>query len=162
MDLDTDKDMGDKEIRSEASTSIDKGKGKAKPIPKTLSLWEKIRAEGDVTKISRKILDKTVPNLTLKEILAISPDLITEWFGVKKVPSIPFKEKDLKEAFEVCITCWGKGAHKPLHAYPSPKCKGKVEGYQHDEMLIDCGCELCLLSKECFNKMDLPIDLEIG
>src|SRR5258705_158259 len=113
-------------------------------------------------KISRNILDKTVPNVTLKEILAISADLITEWFGVKKVPSIPLKEKDLKEAFEVCVTRWGKGAHKPLYACASPKCKGKVEGYQHDEMLIDCGSELCLLSKECFDKMDLPIDLEIG
>ena len=29
-------------------------------------------------------------------------------------------------------------------------------------MLIDCGSELCLLSKECFDKMELPIDLEIG
>ena len=29
-------------------------------------------------------------------------------------------------------------------------------------MLIDCGSELCLLFKECFDKMELPIDLEIG
>ena len=29
-------------------------------------------------------------------------------------------------------------------------------------MLIDCGSELCLLSKECFDKMELPIDLKIG
>jgi hypothetical protein len=176
MELDTDKDMGKQnfdmrprtavkpgvEASPEASSSKDKGKGKAKPVPKTLSLWEKIRTEGDVTKISKKILDQTVPNLTLKEILAISPDLITEWFGVKKVPSVPLKEKDLKEAFEVCVTRWGKGAHKPLYACASPKTKGKIEGYPQEDMLIDCGSELCLLSKECFDKMDLPIDLEIG
>ena len=30
-----------------------------------------------------------------------------------------------------------------------------------EEMLIDCGSELCLLSKECFDLLDLPIDLEI-
>ena len=29
-------------------------------------------------------------------------------------------------------------------------------------MRIDCGSELCLLSKECFDKMELLIDLKIG
>ena len=70
----------------------------------------------DIAKISNKIVDETVPNLTLKEILAISLDLITKWFGVKKVPSVPLKEKDLKEAFEVYVTRCGKEAHKPLYA----------------------------------------------
>ena len=42
---------------------------------------EKVREEVNVTKISEKIL-RIVPNLRLKDILAISPDLIMEWFGV--------------------------------------------------------------------------------
>ena len=162
MELDTDRDMGERKVDSRPGASVEKGKGKAKPQVKNQALWEKIRMEGDIAKISNKILDETVPNLILKQILAILPDLITEWFGIKKVPSVPLKEKDLKEAFEICITRWGKGAHKPLYACASPKCKGKVDGNYQEEMLIDCGSELCLLSKECFDKMELPIDLEIG
>src|SRR5258706_6955022 len=98
MDMDTDRNMG---------KNVDKCKGKDKDAEKrkvkTQPLWEKIRVEADVTKITDKILEGTVPNLTLKEILSISPELITQWFGIKKVPRLGVKEKDLKEAFEVCI-----------------------------------------------------------
>ena len=162
MKLDKDRDMGERKVDSHLGASVRKGKGKAKPQVKNQALWEKIRMEGDIAKISNKILDETVLNLTFKDILAILPDLITEWFRIKKVPSVPLKEKDLKEAFEVCVTRWGKGAHKPLYMCASPKCTGKVDVNYQVEMLIDCGSELCLLSKECFDTMELPIDLEIG
>ena len=115
MELDTDRDMGERKVDSRPGAAVEKGKGKAKPQVKNQALWEKIRMEGDIAKINNKILDEMVPNLTLKEILAISPDLMTEWFGIKNVSSVPLKEKDLKEAFEVCVTRWGKGAHKPLY-----------------------------------------------
>ena len=40
----------------------------------------------------------------LKDVFTISPDLITEWSGEKKMPALGLvKEKDLKKVFEVCI-----------------------------------------------------------
>src|SRR5258705_2970154 len=131
MDVDNDEDMGARgQEKKEKGKEVEKRTSAKTKAQK--HLWEKIREEADINKISEKILETAVPNLTLKEVLSISPDLITEWFGVKRVPSVPLKEKDLKEVFEVCVTRWGKGAHKPLYGCASPKCKGKVEGYQHD------------------------------
>lgn len=78
-------------------------------------------------------------------------------FGVRWVPPLQLKEKVFKGLFEVCLTRWGKGAH----ACASPKCRGKVNGQINDEMLIDCGSELCLLSKDLFDTLNLPIDLEL-
>ena len=90
----------------------------------------------------------------------ISPDLISHWFGVRRVPPLQVKEKDLKEAFEVSAARWISKADEPLYACTTPRCQGSIEE-SVEESLIDCGSELCLLSKNFFNMLDIPIDLEI-
>ena len=105
MEVDTDLDMG-KSKNAVKDKEIDKGKAKEKTQTKTQALWEKVRTEGDITKVSNKILEGTIPNLTLKEVLSISPDLITEWFGVKK--------EDYKSTYQLnyCVTY--SGANKDI------------------------------------------------
>ena len=67
---------------------------------KTLPFWEELRKGADVSDINDKLLETVIP-ITLKELLSISPDLISHWFGNKRVPPLQSKEKDLKEGFEV-------------------------------------------------------------
>ena len=55
---------------------------------------------------------------------------------------------------------WISKADKPLYTYTTPRCKGSIEG-SVEEALIDCELELCLLSKNFFDILDIPIDLEI-
>ena len=104
MDVDGDEDMGASASKGKQKEAPEVNKRPAKAKAQS-HLWEKLRAEADVSKISQKILEGTgtVPNLTLKDILAISPDLISEWFGVKRVPVLGggpgIKEKDLREQF---------------------------------------------------------------
>src|SRR5258706_2884220 len=111
---------------------------------KTIPFWEELRKEANIMTINDKLMETVVP-IKLKELLSILPDLILHWFGVKRVPPLPVKEKDLKEAFEVSATRWISKADKPLYAYTILKCKGSIEG-NVEEALIDCGSELCLLS----------------
>ena len=127
---------------------------------KNKPFWEDIRKDADVLGISDKLLTTVVP-ITLKELLPISPDLISNWFGVKRVPSLPAKEKDLKEAFEVSAAKWISKADEPLFGCAAPRCRGSIEDTMEEEMLIDCGSELCLLSKNFFDTLGIPIDLEI-
>ena len=70
------------------------------------------------------------------------------------------KEKDLKEAFEVSAARWFSKADESLYACATPRCKGSIEG-SVEEAPIDCGSELCLLSRNFFDTLDIPIDLEI-
>ena len=53
-----------------------------------------------------------------------------------------------------------KEAMRKLYAYALPKCRGRVNDMEFD-MLIDSGAELCLMSKEVFDKLELPIDLAV-
>ena len=70
---------------------------------KTVPFWEELRKEANVTTINDKLME-TVVSIKLKELLSVLPDLISHWFGVKRVPPLQVKEKDLKEAFEVSAT----------------------------------------------------------
>ena len=70
------------------------------------------------------------------------------------------KEKDKKEAFEVSAARWISKADKLLYACATPRCKGSIEE-SIKEALIDCRSELCLLSKNFFDMLDISIDLEI-
>lgn len=126
---------------------------------KTVPFWEELKNRADVSNINEKLLETVIP-ITLKELLSISPDLIAHWFGVKRVPPLQLKEKDLKEAFEVSAAKWISKADEPLFACAAPRCKGSIEGVL-EEALIDCGSELCLLSKNFFDTLEIPMDLEI-
>ena len=46
---------------------------------KTVPFWEELRKEANVTTINDKLIDTIVP-VKLKELLSISPDLISHWF----------------------------------------------------------------------------------
>ena len=109
--------------------------------------------------INDKFMDPVVP-IKLKKLLSISPDLISHCFRVRRVLPLQMKEKDLKEAFEVSAARWISKADEPLYACVTIRCKGSIEE-SVEEALIDCGLELCLLSKNFFNTLDIPIDLDI-
>ena len=47
-----------------------------------------------------------------------------------------------------------------MYACASPKCKGRIEDAEY-EMLIDSGAELCLISRDIFECLELPIDLAV-
>ena len=76
------------------------------------------------------------------------------------MPPLQMKEKDLKEAFEVSAARWISKADELLYACAIPRCKGSIEG-SVEEALIDCRSELYLLSKNFFDMLNIPIDLEI-
>ena len=109
--------------------------------------------------INDKLMETVVP-IKLKELLSVLPDLISHWFGVKRVPPLQVKEKDLKEAFEVSAARWISKADEPLYACTTLRYKGSIEE-SVEEALIDCRSQLCLLSRNFFNILDIPIDLEI-
>jgi len=61
----------------------------------------------------------------------------------------------------MAFTVRWREALRKLYACASPKCKGRIEETEF-EMLIDSGAELCLMSKEVFEELDLPIDLTVN
>ena len=48
-------------------------------------------------------------------------------------------------------------AYQKLYAVESPTATGKIEGVKMN-MLLDNGAELCLLSKEFFDQLGIPVD----
>jgi len=104
-------------------------------------------------------LDAPVPVVTVRELLSISPDMIQQWFGVKRVP--PLKKELLKKEPDArAYAIKWKEAMRKLYACASPKCKGRIEDIEF-EMLIDSGAELCLMSREVFEELGIPIDFSI-
>jgi len=113
----------------------------AKPVEKTEKkhqhekMWSQLRESIDIGELSKRTLDAPVPGVTVRELLSISPDLIQQWFGIKRVPPIKSKEPDAQ------VNSIKKEAMRKLYACASPKCKGKIEEDEF-EMLIDSGAEL--------------------
>ena len=104
-------------------------------------------------------MDAPVPGVIVKELLSISPDMIQQWFGVKRVP--PLKKEPLKKEPDArAYAVKWKEAMRKLYACASPKCKGRIEDIEF-EMLIDSGAELCLMSREVFEELGIPIDFSI-
>ena len=120
-------------------------------------MWNMLRKSVNIGELSKRTLDAPVPEVTVRELLLISLDLIQQWFGVKRVPLLKAgKELD---AHVYCIK-W-KEAIRKLYACASPKCRGRVDDMEFD-MLIDSGAELFLMSKEVFDELELLIDLVVG
>jgi len=65
-------------------------------------------------------LDALVPEVTVRELSSISPDMIQQWFGVKRVP--PLKKELLKKEpdAQAYAVKW-KEAMRKLYACASPK-----------------------------------------
>src|SRR5258705_13512861 len=93
---------------------------------KTVPFWEELRKEANITTINDKLIETVVP-IKLKELFSILPDLISHWFGVKRVPPLQVKEKHLKEAFEVSAARWISKANKPLYTCATPRFKSSIE-----------------------------------
>jgi len=118
-------------------------------------MWSTLRESVNIGELSKRTWVAPVPGFIVRELLSISPDLIQQWFGVKMVPPLKGKEPDA-HAYSIK---W-KEAMRKLYAWASPKCKGRVDETEF-EMLIDSGAELCLMSREVFEELDLPIDLAV-
>jgi len=132
---------------------------KHEKCPQPEKMWNTLRDSVDIGVLSRRTLDAPVPGVTVRELLSISPDMIQQWFEVKRVPALkkkPLKKEPDARAYAVK---W-KEAMRKLYACASPKCKGRIEDIEF-EMLIDSGAELCLMSREVFEELGMPIDLLI-
>jgi len=99
-------------------------------------------------------LDALVPGVTVRELLSISPDMIQQWFEVKRVPSLK-KEPDAR----ACAVKW-KEIMRKLYTCASFKCKGQIEDIEF-KILMESGAELYLMSRESFEELGIPIDLSI-
>jgi hypothetical protein len=129
------------------------------PKPSKEKLWSTLRETVNLEELSKRTLDAPVPGVTVRELLSISPDLMQQWFGIKRVP--PLSKAGEKPDAQINAAKW-KDSLKRLYACASPKCRGTIdEGDRKFEMLIDSGAELCLMSKDIFEEIDLPIDLGI-
>jgi len=124
---------------------------KADKKPQHEKMWNQLRESIDIDELSKRTLDAPVPGVTVRELLSISLDLIQQWFGVKHVPPIKNKEPDAQ------LNSIKKEAMRKLYACASPKCKGRIEEDEF-EMWIDLGAELCLMSRNVFEELKLPID----
>jgi len=140
----------DKPLRQPAGEHEEKHEKRPQPE----KMWNTLRDSVDISELSRRTLDAPVPGATVRELLSISPDMIQQWFGVKRVP--PLKKEPDAQAYAVK---W-KEAMRKLYACASPKCKGRIENIKF-EVLIDSGAELCLISREVFEELGIPIDFVI-
>jgi len=107
--------------------------------PQPEKMWNTLRDSVDIGELSRRTLAAPVPVVTVRKLLSISPDMIQQWFGVKRVP--PQKREPLKKEPDgrAYAVKW-KEAMRKLYACASPKCKGRIEDIEF-EMLIDSGAE---------------------
>ena len=84
------------DVDVENQNRLKKTKNASQEKTKTVPFWEEMRKEAHVSTINDKLMDTVVP-IKLKKLLSISPNLISYWFGVRRVPPLQMKEKDLKE-----------------------------------------------------------------
>ena len=125
--------------------------------PRQDKLWATLRESVNLYELSKKTLDSPVPGVTLRELLSISLDLIQQGFGIKRVPPLGKDKPDAQINLTKC-----KDSLKKLYTCASPKWKGLIGDTEiKSEMLIDSGAELCLMSKDTFKELDIPVDLEV-
>ena len=125
--------------------------------PRQDKLWATLQESVNVDEHSKSTLDTPVPGVTVRELLSISPDLIQQWCGIKRLPPVGNDKPDA----QINSAKW-KDSLKKLYACASPKCKGLIGDTEIKlEMMIDCGPELCLMSKDTFEELNIVVDLEV-
>ena len=83
------------------------------------------------------MLDTPVPGITVTELFSILPDLMQQWFGIKRVPPIT---KGMEKPDAKINAAWWKDSLKKLYACVSPKCRVTINRVDVKyEMLIDLG-----------------------
>ena len=139
----------------------------------------KLRAEAQPEKMVDKIVDQPIERITMRELLGLSPDLLHEIWGVRRLPPLnkatisstqatetePEREAGVTHSGEVprCLLMETKGMRE-LYACASPTIIGKLEGRFRVTMLIDSGSEMNVMSKELWEKVQdlLPIDTDVS
>ena len=56
--------------------------------PRQDKLWATQRESVNLDELSKRTLDAPVAGVTVRKLLSISPDLIQQWFGIKRVPPL--------------------------------------------------------------------------
>ena len=143
----------------------------------------KLRAEAEPEKMVDKILKQTIDDITIREVLGLSPDLRREIWGIRQFPTVKASIPTTQVAEQAPVECseeqevrrFGAAmnaippAHAPkdsaqeamqhLYACASPMVIGKVEDKYRVNMLIDSSSEMCVMSKALWQRMmpHLPI-----
>ena len=139
-----------------------------------------LRSEAEPETMVNKILNQNIDEITVREVLGLSPDLLKELWRVKQFPA-------LKGAAHVTATSGEKAlmdhserhthliadrltrgndrvlVEKHLYACASPMVMGKLEGAKRVKMQIDSGSEMCVMSKRLLDELrdELPIDRDV-
>ena len=122
----------------------------------------KLRAEAEPEKMVNKILNQNIDGITVREVLGLSPDLLKELWGIKRlpalkggaqVPAISADKASIREADRDTSQLTSHriarvSIEKHLYACASPIVLGRLEGTRKINMLIDSGSEMCVMSKK--------------
>jgi len=54
-----------------------------------------LRGTVNIDELTKRTLDAPVPGVTVRDLLSISPEMIQQWFGVKRV--LPIKEEEAQK-----------------------------------------------------------------
>jgi hypothetical protein len=146
----------------------------------------RLRAEAEPQKMVDKILNQTIDDITVREVLGLLPDLLREIWDIQhfltvkaSILATQVSEQTLITILdEADILCVGatlnatpqlaKGnmseATQHLYACAFPMVLGKVENRYQVNMLIDSGSEMCVMSKDLWRHMmrHLPIDTDMS
>ena len=139
----------------------------------------KLRAEAQPEKMVDKILDQPIERITMRELLGLTPDLLHEIWGVRRLPPLnkatipstqatktePEREAGVIHAGGVplCSQMETKSMRE-LYVCALPTIIGKLEGRFRVTMLIDSGSQMNVMSKELWEKVQdlLPIDTDVS
>lgn len=132
----------------------------------------KLRAEAEPEKIVDKILNQTIDDITIREVLGLSPDLLRESWGIRRFPTVKasIPATNVSEQLPIVISdepeagVYGveaalrapplinqpseNEAAQHLYACASPVVLDKVENKYKVKMLIDSGSEMCVMSED--------------
>jgi len=135
-------------------------------------------SEAEPEKMVNKILNQNIDGITVREVLGLSPDLLKELWGIKRlpalkggalVPAISADKASIREAdrdtSQLTSNRIGRvSIEKHLYACASPIVLGRLEGTRKIKMLIDSGLEMCVMSKKLWKELEdeLPINQDIA
>ena len=162
-----------KKTRKERKTGVQQGR--KVPI--------KLGAEAQLESMVDKILDQAIEKITLRELLGLSPDLLREICGIRRLPPLNKTKIPSTRAADIglgatVVTTSVKGPKdlqgvrvevrtirglQELYACASPTVMGKIEGKLKVKMLIHSCSEMCVMSRDLYKhaKGLLPVDTEI-
>ena len=132
----------------------------------------KLRVEAQPERMVDKILDQAIDKITVRELLGLSPDLLREIWGIRRMPPLNKTPIPSTQAADIglgatLVTTSVKGSEdlqgvhvevrtirglKELYACASPTVMGKIEGKLKVTMLIDSGSGKCVMSRDLYER----------